>query len=86
MTEPAPLTSSADVDIDGAKLREMRQDQGYSQAALAGLCGITFQYVSQLETGARLRVSPAIWVRLCEALKIDPANRRVLRKQQSRVA
>lgn len=80
MTDTVQVTSSASVAIDAAKLREMRQDQGLTQQTLAAKCGLTSQYVSQLETGYRTRVSPPTFVRLCNALHITPTNRRTLRQ------
>lgn len=85
MTNTSP-TSSADVAIDGAKLRELRQEQGYTQRALADKCGMNNAYLSQLENGHRLRVSPPLFVRLCNALKIEPEDRRILRKRPVKVA
>jgi transcriptional regulator with XRE-family HTH domain len=85
MTDTSPI-SSADVAIDGAKLRELRQEQGYTQRALAQLCEMNGAYLSQLENGHRLRVSPPLFIRLCDALKISPTERRTLRKQSVKVA
>lgn len=78
--------SSADVAIDGAKIRELRQELGYTQAALAEKCAMHNAYLSQLENGRRLRVSPPLFVRLCDALRIDPERRHTLRKQPVKVA
>lgn len=86
MTKTAPIASSASPEIDAGRLREMRQDRGLNQADLAELCDVTPQYISQLENGHRVRVSPALFVRLCDALGIAADNRRILRKQRSEVA
>jgi transcriptional regulator with XRE-family HTH domain len=86
MTDTAPLTSSADVAIDGAKLREMRQEQGYTQRVLAEAADMHQSYLSQLENGRRLHVSPPLFVRLCDALKIPADERRTLRTPLSKVA
>jgi transcriptional regulator with XRE-family HTH domain len=87
MTNTAPtITSSASVEIDPEKLRELRQEQGFKQTALAERCGISSQYVSQLETGFRKRVSPDLFVRLCDALSIPAGQRRVLRSKRPEVA
>jgi transcriptional regulator with XRE-family HTH domain len=85
MTDTFP-TSSADVAIDGAKLRELRQDLGYTQRQLAQKCNLNNAYLSQLENGRRLRVSPPLFVRLCDALQISPTERRTLRKPSAKVA
>lgn len=68
MAEPAA------VEIDGAKLRALRKLTGAGLSAFATRAGITFQYLSQIELGARPRVSPPTFARICDALGI--ANRR----------
>lgn len=71
----------AGVAIDGAKLRELRQMAGFTLSEFAPTCGITFQYLSQIELGVRRRVSPPVYVRICEALKLTgPRQRRTLLK------
>lgn len=61
------------VEIDGAKLRELRVRTGENLKAFAARAGITFQYLSQLELGVRRQVSPPTFVRICDALGV--ANR-----------
>jgi transcriptional regulator with XRE-family HTH domain len=78
--------ASADVEIDRIKLREMRQDQGLTQVALAALCDMNPSYLSQLESGQRPRVSPPLFVRLCDALQIPAGQRKTLRKKLPEVA
>lgn len=80
MTDTAVAASSASVEINAAKLRELRQDMGLTQLDLAARSGLTGPYISQLETGQRKRASPPAFVRLCDALNIAPTNRRVLRR------
>lgn len=86
MTNTATATSSASVEIDAEKLREMRQDQGLTQKDLAKISGITAQYLGQLENRHRLRVSPPVFARLCDSLGIEATERRVLRKTARSVA
>ncbi|MFG2056646.1 helix-turn-helix domain-containing protein [Micromonospora sp. NPDC048930] len=68
-------TRSAGVEIDGAKLRELRQLSGDRLVTFAPKCGISKQYLSQIERGDRPRVSPPTYARICLALGV---NRRTL--------
>jgi transcriptional regulator with XRE-family HTH domain len=70
--------TSAGVEIDGRKLRELRKLRGETLATFADQCGISLQYLSQLETGARERMSPPTYARVCEVLGLD--DRRELLK------
>lgn len=74
MTKPSP----ASVEIDGAKLRELRMLSGETLVSFAPKCGIGFQYLSQIERGDRLRVSPPTYARICHALGLK--DRRKLLK------
>ena len=47
----------------GARIREIRKQQGVSQETLAGLAGTSQRYVSELERGKTT-------ARLCEMLKV----------------
>lgn len=77
MKNPRP----AAVEIDGAKLRELRQLRGETLAKFAASCEISLQYLSQVERGARPRVSPPVYARICQALKLTgPRQRRTLLK------
>jgi transcriptional regulator with XRE-family HTH domain len=63
------------VAIDGDELRTRRKFAGYSQIELAEQAEITNRYVSEIERGNRKFVSPAVFVRLCDALDIRPDQR-----------
>ncbi|MEU4590082.1 helix-turn-helix domain-containing protein [Micromonospora aurantiaca (nom. illeg.)] len=77
METPRP----AAVEIDGTKLRELRQLRGDSLAQFAATCGISLTYLSQIERGDRPRVSPPVYGRICTALKLaGPRQRRTLLK------
>jgi transcriptional regulator with XRE-family HTH domain len=67
------------VPIDGAKVRELRQNHGHTLKDFAPKAGITFQYLSLIERGDRPTVSPPVFVRICDALGIPEANRGSLR-------
>lgn len=83
MTDTARVVSSASVEIDHQKLRELRQDLGLLQGELGKRAGLSAGYISQLEIGARNRVSPPVFARLCDALKIRQTRRWMLRKSSS---
>lgn len=77
MNTPRP----AAVAIDGEKLRELRQLRGETLAEFASTCGITLQYLSQIERGDRPRVSPKVYGRICTVLNLaGPRQRRTLLK------
>jgi len=59
------------VEIDGAQLRYLRKLAGHNLIGFAKLAGCSFQYLSQLETGARQACSPALFASFCEALKLS---------------
>lgn len=65
MTKPRP----ASVEVDGNRLRELRKQRGESLAACAKRCGITFQYLSQIERGER-NPSPWTYPRICAAFEV----------------
>lgn len=64
-------TRPAGVEIDGAKLRELRQLSGDTLTTFAPKCGISLQYLSQIERGQRPRVSPPAYARICVALGVS---------------
>lgn len=64
------------VPINGAALRELRIRTGVSVADLAREVGVGRPYISQLELGARHRVSPKVFNAIMSALRIE--DRRVL--------
>lgn len=74
MDEPSP----AGVEIDGTKLRELRKLTGHTLIDFAPKCGVSFQFLSQIERGDKLRVSPPTYARICDALGLD--DRRELLK------
>ncbi|MEU1240084.1 helix-turn-helix transcriptional regulator [Micromonospora parva] len=77
MIQPQP----AAVDIDGAKLRELRKLRGDTLAEFAASCDISLTYLSQIERGDRPRVSPPVYGRICSALRLTgPRQRRTLLK------
>ncbi|MEW2474653.1 helix-turn-helix transcriptional regulator [Micromonospora gifhornensis] len=84
MIEPRPtavVPRPAAVEIDGAKLRELRQMAGANLVEFASTCEISVQYLSQIERGDRRRVSPPVYSRICRALKLTgPRQRRTLLK------
>lgn len=68
------------VVIDGPKLKELRRARRDTLKTLAATCGISFQYLSQIERGDRPRVSPPVYSRLCTALELNEDDRQTLLK------
>lgn len=64
-------TANANVEINGSALRHLRKLAGFSITALADQVGCSLPYLSQLETGARTACSPALFARICDALRIE---------------
>lgn len=60
----------ANPEIDGPKLREMRQLMGLTVTEVAAKVGITQGYLSGIELETRLGVSPAVFVRICDAMGV----------------
>lgn len=72
----APVApASANVAIDGAKVREMRKRAGKKLTDFAPDCGIAVSYLGHIERGRRSHVSPPVFTRICDALGI-PADER----------
>jgi transcriptional regulator with XRE-family HTH domain len=57
----------------GVKLREVRVMRGISQQKLAEAIGVSFQQLQKYESGTN-RISASALVRMCEALKVPPAD------------
>jgi transcriptional regulator with XRE-family HTH domain len=68
----------AGVAINGTQVRRARKLRGKTIKQFAVTCGISFQYLSQIERGDRKTVSPATFVRICDALGIHAENREEL--------
>jgi transcriptional regulator with XRE-family HTH domain len=73
MDDPRP----ASVEVNGDELRERRQLAGYTLAGFAAKCGLSLQFLSELERGTK-RVSPPNYARICDALGVT--DRRELLK------
>ncbi|HLL67628.1 MAG TPA: helix-turn-helix transcriptional regulator [Micromonosporaceae bacterium] len=61
-------------DFAGARVRYWRQKRGLSQQVLAGLCGLTQGYISQIESGLRAIDKRSTLVRLADALRVSVAD------------
>jgi transcriptional regulator with XRE-family HTH domain len=59
--------------VFGRNVRQLRQDRGLSQEALADAVGLAVTYVGQIERGRR---NPTLNVveRFAEVLKVDPLD------------
>jgi transcriptional regulator with XRE-family HTH domain len=71
---------AATMAIDGAKVRRARKLRGCTLKDFADTCGISLTYLSQIERGDRPRVSPKVFVGICDALGLDQENREELLK------
>lgn len=61
----------ASVEIDGARLRQMRKEAGLHLVQLAEKVGVSFGYLSAIERGAKRTVSPARYITICDALDLQ---------------
>lgn len=61
----------ASPEIDGDRIRELRQQSGLSVTGLARLIGITPQYLSQIERGHRPTVSPQMFNKIRVAMGVS---------------
>lgn len=68
----------ATFQVDGTAIRTRRMELGLTQDECAARTGITREYLSQLETGARERMRPPTYRRLCQTLKTRSNIRRLL--------
>lgn len=57
----------------GARVREHRKAQGWSQEVLAELSGVARLYISQIETGSR-NLSVIYLLLLAKALDVEPSQ------------
>lgn len=70
----------AGVQIAGSEVRKLRKLLGQNLVTFAPRAEITFQYLSQIETGVRTHVSPEVFARICDALGVPRDERRSLVK------
>lgn len=59
------------MEINHQTLRRLREDNGWSQPALAKRARITYSYVSKLEYAAKFNPSPEVVKRIARALGVD---------------
>lgn len=65
-------TSEVDTKI-GIRIRERRQELGFSQSYVADVVGITFQQLQKYETGQN-RVSAATLLRIADVLRVQASD------------
>lgn len=71
MTEPTrALRSTANPEINGSKLRELRKLAGLTVTEVAEKIGISISYLAQIERGARRTVAPGMFVKICDAMGV----------------
>lgn len=69
-TTPSTKATSPHVRVDRKKLRRLRQLSGMNQLELGRAAGLSNSYIGYLERGVRQAVSPAAFVRICDALDV----------------
>lgn len=62
------------VDIDGAKLRQLRESRILSLRELEDLSGIHRNTIWRIEDGQRKRTHPATIRKLASALSVEPTD------------
>lgn len=67
--------SPANVPVNGPLIRRRRQCAGLNVSQLAERASISVTYLSQIERGDRPRVSPRVFVQLCDGLSVSEADR-----------
>lgn len=76
-------TRSSGVQIAGDQVRRLRKLLGQNLTTFAPRAEITFQYLSQIETGVRTHVSPEVFARICDALGVPKHERGALIAQDA---
>jgi transcriptional regulator with XRE-family HTH domain len=61
---------SANAEIDGTAMRELRKLAGYSVKGLAEAVNCSAPYISMLETRPDRTCSPELFARICDALHV----------------
>lgn len=61
----------SDILLDGAKLRRLRKEHGFTQAVLAELIGMSNRHISDLERGKSNNILLKNAVRLSIVLDVD---------------
>jgi transcriptional regulator with XRE-family HTH domain len=56
----------------GKRIRELREEIGFTQGQVAGQAAVSQGYLSQLENGDVRNPSAAVILRLAEAIHVDP--------------
>lgn len=75
---PMDDANAPGVQIDGEQLRARRKLSGDNLVVFAPKCGITVQYLSQIERGDRKACSPRVFAAICDALNIPTTARQSL--------
>jgi predicted transcriptional regulator len=66
------------MEVDGVKLKELREDWAYSARTLAEIAGVHYQSILRIE-GGQESAQPRTLRKLAQALGVEP---RELRKRQ----
>jgi transcriptional regulator with XRE-family HTH domain len=76
-------TEPPGVALAGGELRKLRKLSGDNLEAFAKKVGVSLQYVSQLELGARTSCTPSVFAAICDALGIDKDQRHLLIRDEA---
>jgi transcriptional regulator with XRE-family HTH domain len=68
------------MEVNGVKLREIREDQAYSQRELAKRAGVAADTVYRLERSEKTQAHPRTIRKLAEALGVEPRELRPKRE------
>lgn len=71
---------ATDMEADGVKLRELREDRAYSARDLAKLAGVHYRTILRLELG-QTEAQPRTVRKLAEALGVEPRELRPKREE-----
>ncbi|MGH3439293.1 MAG: helix-turn-helix domain-containing protein [Sciscionella sp.] len=74
---PTEYTSS--VPINAELMQHLRKLSGLNQARFAQVCKVSAPYISHIERGRRKTISPAVYVRICNALGVKNREQLLLR-------
>jgi transcriptional regulator with XRE-family HTH domain len=66
---------STDMEVNGVKLKELREDRAYSARELAELAGVHYRTILRIEHGQE-SVQPRTLRKLAQALEVEPRDLR----------
>lgn len=70
-TSTAEAPGHANVQLNGAKIRKLRQNKGETIKSLSAIVPMSFSHLAHIETGVRKRARPPLARALAGALGVD---------------